>query len=65
MTEPSPALRALGAALQSTELHSLPLIARGKVRDLYAVGTDRMLMVASDRLRDRKSVCRERVYSSV
>ena len=50
MTEPSPALRALGAALQSTELHSLPLIARGKVRDLYAVGTDRMLMVASDRL---------------
>ncbi|HRC36553.1 MAG TPA: phosphoribosylaminoimidazolesuccinocarboxamide synthase [Rubrivivax sp.] len=31
-------------------MHSLPLIARGKVRDLYAVGTDRMLMVASDRL---------------
>ena len=44
------ALAELGPALQSTTLHSLPLIARGKVRDLYAVGTDRMLMVASDRL---------------
>lgn len=31
-------------------LHSLPLIARGKVRDIYAVGDDRLLMVASDRL---------------
>ncbi len=31
-------------------LHSLPLLARGKVRDLYAVGDDRLLMVASDRL---------------
>ena len=31
-------------------LHSLPLIARGKVRDNYAVGSDRILMVASDRL---------------
>lgn len=37
-------------AVQTTRLHSLPLIARGKVRDLYAVGSDRMLMVASDRL---------------
>ncbi len=44
------ALQALGPAVQTTRLHSLPLIARGKVRDLYAVGTDRMLMVASDRL---------------
>jgi len=34
----------------STTLHSLPLLARGKVRDNYAVGTDRILMVASDRL---------------
>jgi phosphoribosylaminoimidazole-succinocarboxamide synthase len=40
----------LGPAVASTQLHSLPLIARGKVRDLYAVGSDRMLMVASDRL---------------
>lgn len=31
-------------------LRSLPLIARGKVRDNYAVGEDRILMVASDRL---------------
>ena len=35
--------------LQSS-LTSLPLIARGKVRDIYAVGDDRILMVASDRL---------------
>jgi phosphoribosylaminoimidazole-succinocarboxamide synthase len=47
---PSPALLALGPAVQQTTLHSLPLLARGKVRDLYAVGADRMLMVASDRL---------------
>jgi phosphoribosylaminoimidazole-succinocarboxamide synthase len=47
---PSPALLALGPAVQQTTLQSLPLIARGKVRDLYAVGADRMLMVASDRL---------------
>ncbi len=31
-------------------LTSLPLLARGKVRDNYAVGNDRILMVASDRL---------------
>ena len=37
-------------ALHTTSLHSLPLLARGKVRDNYAVGTDRILMVASDRL---------------
>jgi phosphoribosylaminoimidazole-succinocarboxamide synthase len=37
-------------ALFQTSLHSLPLLARGKVRDNYAVGNDRMLMVASDRL---------------
>jgi phosphoribosylaminoimidazole-succinocarboxamide synthase len=43
-------LAALGPATQNTRLHSLPLIARGKVRDLYAVGSDKMLMVASDRL---------------
>jgi len=38
------------AALLTTSLHSLPLLARGKVRDNYAVGTDRILMVATDRL---------------
>ncbi len=43
-------LAALGPALPATTLHSLPLLARGKVRDNYAVGSDRLLMVASDRL---------------
>ena len=38
------------AALLQSTLHSLPLVARGKVRDNYAVGADRLLMVASDRL---------------
>jgi len=37
-------------ALHTSALTSLPLLARGKVRDNYAVGTDRILMVASDRL---------------
>lgn len=37
------------ALLQST-IRSLPLLARGKVRDNYAVGDDRILMIASDRL---------------
>jgi phosphoribosylaminoimidazole-succinocarboxamide synthase len=36
--------------LYESNLHSLPLLARGKVRDNYAVGDDRILMVASDRL---------------
>jgi phosphoribosylaminoimidazole-succinocarboxamide synthase len=38
------------AALLQSTIHSLPLLARGKVRDNYAVGDDRILMVASDRL---------------
>jgi phosphoribosylaminoimidazole-succinocarboxamide synthase len=38
------------SALHTSTLTSLPLLARGKVRDNYAVGTDRLLMVASDRL---------------
>ena len=37
-------------ALHTSALTSLPLLARGKVRDNYAVGKDRLLMVASDRL---------------
>ncbi|MFY8104318.1 MAG: phosphoribosylaminoimidazolesuccinocarboxamide synthase [Ramlibacter sp.] len=37
-------------ALHTSSLTSLPLLARGKVRDNYAVGSDRILMVASDRL---------------
>jgi phosphoribosylaminoimidazole-succinocarboxamide synthase len=38
------------SALLESSLHSLTLVARGKVRDNYAVGDDRLLMVASDRL---------------
>jgi phosphoribosylaminoimidazole-succinocarboxamide synthase len=37
-------------ALLQSNIKSLPLLARGKVRDNYAVGDDRLLMVASDRL---------------
>ncbi|MFI0545837.1 MAG: phosphoribosylaminoimidazolesuccinocarboxamide synthase [Brachymonas sp.] len=37
-------------ALHTSTLTSLPLLARGKVRDNYAVGSDRILMIASDRL---------------
>ena len=37
-------------AVYESTLHSLPLLARGKVRDNYAVGDDRILMVASDRI---------------
>ena len=36
--------------LLQSSLHSLPLLARGKVRDNYAVGDDRILMVATDRI---------------
>jgi phosphoribosylaminoimidazole-succinocarboxamide synthase len=37
-------------AVHTSNISSLPLLARGKVRDNYAVGNDRLLMVASDRL---------------
>ena len=33
-----------------SNIPDLPLLSRGKVRDLYAVGDDRLLMVASDRI---------------
>jgi phosphoribosylaminoimidazole-succinocarboxamide synthase len=36
--------------LHTSSLKSLPLLARGKVRDNYAVGTDQILMLASDRI---------------
>ena len=38
------------AALFQSDLKSLPLLGRGKVRDNYAVGDDKMLIVTSDRL---------------
>jgi phosphoribosylaminoimidazole-succinocarboxamide synthase len=34
----------------NSTIHSLPLLGRGKVRDNYAVGEDKILMVTSDRL---------------
>ena len=37
-------------ALFESRLRSLSLLHRGKVRDNYAIGSDRVLMVASDRL---------------
>jgi phosphoribosylaminoimidazole-succinocarboxamide synthase len=40
----------LSAALLESSLASLPLLGRGKVRDIYAVGEDRLLIVTSDRL---------------
>lgn len=36
--------------LHHSTLRSLPLLSRGKVRDNYAVGEDRLLIVTSDRL---------------
>jgi phosphoribosylaminoimidazole-succinocarboxamide synthase len=36
--------------LHQSELTSLPLLHRGKVRDVYALGADELLIVASDRL---------------
>jgi phosphoribosylaminoimidazole-succinocarboxamide synthase len=36
--------------LFESSIASLPLIARGKVRDIYAIGEDKMLIIATDRL---------------
>jgi phosphoribosylaminoimidazole-succinocarboxamide synthase len=40
----------MARALFDSSLHSLPLLGRGKVRDNYAVGADRLLIVTTDRL---------------
>ena len=40
----------MNTPLHTSKITSLPLLARGKVRDNYAVGNDRILMVASDRI---------------
>lgn len=37
-------------ALHQSSITSLPLLGRGKVRDMYAVGDDKLLIVASDRI---------------
>ena len=36
--------------VHQSSITSLPLLARGKVRDMYAVGEDKLLIVASDRI---------------
>jgi len=36
--------------MYQSSITSLPLVARGKVRDIYAVGDDKLLLVTSDRL---------------
>jgi phosphoribosylaminoimidazole-succinocarboxamide synthase len=38
------------SALLESKLRSLPLLSRGKVRDIYAVGDDKLLMITTDRL---------------
>ena len=37
-------------ALYSTSIQSLPLLSKGKVLDVYAVGDDKLLMITTDRL---------------
>lgn len=37
-------------ALHKTSIQSLPLLGTGKVRDMYAVGDDKLLVVATDRI---------------
>ena len=39
-----------GDALLRSDLNSLPFLHRGKVRDLYAVGDDKLLVIQTDRL---------------
>jgi len=38
------------SSLLESKLRSLPLLSRGKVRDIYAVGDDKLLMITTDRL---------------
>lgn len=40
----------MSTPLIQSNIPELPLLSRGKVRDLYAVGGDRLLIVASDRI---------------
>ncbi len=43
-------MSAQSATVYESSLHSLPLLGRGKVRDNYAVGDNRLLIVTTDRL---------------
>jgi phosphoribosylaminoimidazole-succinocarboxamide synthase len=38
------------AGMLESSIRSLPLVARGKVRDIYAVGDDQLLIITTDRL---------------
>ena len=40
----------MASALYESSIKSLPLLGRGKVRDMYAVGGDQLLIVTTDRL---------------
>ena len=40
----------MSAPIFETSIASLPLLSRGKVRDIYAVGEDKLLVVTTDRL---------------
>lgn len=40
----------MSSTLYESTLHSLPLLGRGKVRDNYALGDDKLLIVTTDRL---------------
>jgi len=42
--------RLFETTLFESKLKSLPLLARGKVRDIYAIGQEHLLLVATDRL---------------
>jgi hypothetical protein len=50
----------MAAVVHQSSLHSLPLLSRGKVRDNYAVGTDRLLIVTTIACRPSTSSCRSR-----
>jgi len=45
-----PAPPAMSSPLLESRIASLPLIHKGKVRDIYAVGDDKLLIVTTDRL---------------
>jgi len=47
---PDSALPAMPPPLLESRISSLPLVHRGKVRDIYAVGDDKLLIVTTDRL---------------
>jgi phosphoribosylaminoimidazole-succinocarboxamide synthase len=45
-----PDARMMSATLPQSDIRSLPFVHRGKVRDIYAVGDDKLLVVQTDRL---------------